>query len=217
VSQDIYRGQIERQLSDNIDLLETDRDTLFFDFYKVESKEVPVISQLNVSLSQNYLLDGAIQLVPEKVTIKGPKNEIDTINSVKTRNKTITDLNEDFSISIPLDISSVMENSSFSAYEVKAIGKVFRFSEKILEVPVEVINIPKGTEIKTFPNKVSVLCKAKIAMLKNVEADQFKVIADYAQISLNEASLEVHLIDIPDHVHSAQLQENRVDFILKRQ
>ena len=54
----VYRRQIERQLSNSMTLLEIDEDTIFFGFFEVESKKIPVKPKMSLNLSQNFLLDG---------------------------------------------------------------------------------------------------------------------------------------------------------------
>ena len=110
-----------------------------------------------------------------------------------------------------------LENTTYSANSIKISGKVFRFSEKILELPVEVINLPEGAEIKTFPNTISVLCKAKIERLKDLGPSDFKLIADYAQAAKGAQQMTVRLTEKPEEVYSAQLLAGQVEFILKRE
>ncbi len=37
-------------------------------------------------------------------------------------------------------------------------------------VPIKVINLPEGFEIRTFPDAVSVLCRGKLDDLKNLDS-----------------------------------------------
>jgi len=52
---------------------------------------------LRLNLAKNYLLDGKLDIKPSEVIVKGPRNEIDTINSVKSGRIELTDLTSDFS------------------------------------------------------------------------------------------------------------------------
>ncbi|WP_411030987.1 YbbR-like domain-containing protein [Spongiimicrobium sp. 3-5] len=218
ISQDSYIKQIEKQLSSSMNLLEIDQDTLFFDFQKIYSKEVPITPNVEINMSQNYLLDGVLHVEPQKVTITGPKSEIDSITVVRTQPKVFSNLSSDFSETIGLELLESMENTSFSVRRVQVSGKVSRFSEKVIEVPVEVVNFPAGTEIKTFPNVVSILCKAKIDKLKDLSASDFQLIADYGSIKGNDVkTLMLELRRKPVDIQSAVLLEKQVEFILRRE
>ena len=217
VPQDVYKKQIEKQLSGSMTLLEMDKDTLFFDFYEVYSKEVPVKSRVKINLAQNYLLDGEILVEPKIVVVTGPKNEIDTLMAVQTNEMVLTDVASDFSRKLSLYKPPALENTNFSKSLVRVSGKVSRFSEKIIDIPVEVINLPEGFEIKTFPNMVSVLCKAKIEQLKDLSTSDFELIADYDLIKDNSAAtLSLELRKKPENIHSVRLLETQVEYILKR-
>ncbi|WP_422079782.1 YbbR-like domain-containing protein [Ulvibacterium sp.] len=218
IPQEVYRRQIERQLSGSMTLLEMDRDTLFFDFLKLQSKEVPVKPQIKLDLVQNYLLDGDLEVRPEKITIKGPREEIDTIQSVRSSKLDLKDLTTDFAKKAMIIRPEQLKYTTFSSESVSIKGKVARFSEKMIQVPIEVINLPEGTQIRTFPDSASILCKAKIKELRNLENSSFQVIADYGLTEEDNAkTLSLQLSKKPENIHSANLLEAEVEFILKRE
>ncbi|MEX0291366.1 MAG: CdaR family protein [Flavobacteriaceae bacterium] len=217
IPQRVYRKQIQNQLSGSMTLLEVDRDTLFFEFFRVYEREVPIQSNITVNLGQNYLMDGDLLLEPTTVVLKGPKKEIESIDAVSTLKMVLTDLNADFESRAALNIPNGLKNTDFSVNSVKVSGKVFRFSERIIEIPIQVINLPEGTAIRTFPETVSVLCKARINTLKELEVSDFVVAADYSTVKRSRQNLSLTLTQKPESVHSAQLLENEVEFILKRE
>lgn len=217
IPQNIYRKQIQDQLSGSMTLLEVDRDTLFFNFYKVFEKEVPVRSNITINLGQNYLMEGELVIKPETVTIRGPQSEIEDIDYVSTLKMVLSDLTSDFENMAALNKPATAANTTYSVNSVKVSGKVFRFSEKIIDIPVQVINLPEGTAIRTFPDAVSVLCKARIDRLKDLSTADFGVIADYNNAKRNTQRLNIKLIKKPESLHSAQLLDNEVEYILKRE
>ena len=213
-----YRNQIDKQLSNSMVLLEMASDTLFFDFLELTSKEVPVRSDIKLNLAHNYLLDGALKIEPSSIKITGPKEEIDTINTVSTVIFDQTEIIADFSENLELFKSPDLAYTSYSIEEVRIQGKVSKFSEKILDVPVQVVNFPSGKQVRTFPDEVSILCKAKIGQLKDINSTDFKVIADYSNISGNSpSSINLTLSKQPKGIFSATLMETKVEFILNQE
>lgn len=212
-----FRKQLERQLPASMTLLEVDKDTLFLDFYRIGSKEVPISPNININPAQNYLVDGKLVIEPSLVVIKGPNKELDMVNSVSTTEIELNEVTEDFSIVVDLVLPEELKNSELSEKNVRISANVFRFSEKVIKIPVEVINLPEGTEIKTFPNTLEVLCKARIERLKDIGPPDFKIVADFQEERVGNQNLRVSLIEKPSDVHSVQLLENEVEFILKRQ
>ena len=215
---DGYRGQIEKQLSSSMVLLEMDEDTLFFEVMELKSKEVPVESNIELNLAHNYLLEGKLIIEPSTVTLRGPSVEIDTIVSIRTARLDLPELTTDFSEKTDLYKPNDLEHTSFSTNSVLISGKVSKFSEKIINVPVEVTNLPSGMKVRTFPDEVSILCKAKIEELKNISDTDFSVIADYEQARSSQSNmLKLNLAKSPAKIFSASLMETKVEYILNKE
>jgi len=212
-----FRKQIESQLSTSMILLEVDKDTLYLDFYKVESKEVPISLNISLNPAQNYHVGDELKIEPSLLSITGPKKELDIVNSISTSEVELNEISEDFSIVVDLVLPKELKNSELSAKQVRISGNVFRFSEKVIKIPVEVVNLPEGTQIKTFPNAIEVLCKARIDRLKDIGPLDFKIVANFQERRGIDQNLQVSLVEKPNDVFSVQLLQNEVEFILKRQ
>ncbi|MGB6151115.1 MAG: CdaR family protein [Pricia sp.] len=212
-----YRGQIEKQLTGTMSLLEIENDTLFLDMLPVFTKKVPVKPQIQIDLGQNYLLDGKVEIDPDSISITGPKPEIDSILQLRTERVTLPDLTDDFSEELNIVLPSPLKNTTYSETEVVLSGKIERFSERVFQVPITVINLPNTLEIKTFPESVSVVCKAKLKRLKALKESDFQVIADYAlQKDTQSEELLLKLRTKPEGLHSVRLKEKSVEYIVKK-
>lgn len=212
------KKQMDQQLSQSISLMDLDRRELVVDMYRVASKEVPIRADLQLQLEQNYLLEGGVQISPDHIVVKGPSREIDTINEIVTSVLQLDHVSSDFSREVSLALPRGLENSVFSAGKVVVSGKVAKFSEKVFEVPVKVLNIPEGYQVQTFPDRVTVVCKATIERLKEISKTDFEVVADYAQLNGSGASaLFLKITQRPENVYDVRLQENNtVNFVLKQ-
>ena len=215
--QETYGNQITAQLSGSMTLLQMDRDTLFFDFDPIISKVVPVTSQLQIDLAQNYLMDGSLEVDPDSVMIRGPSQEIDTIKTIKTVAVKLTDIAEDFTRTLPLIKSDSLKNTVFINDEVTITGRIFRFSEQVIQIPVEVVNLPAGMQIRTFPATVGVLCKAKVEELKALNPNDFRIVADFNEAKEDSQFLRLELVLQPESIPSIQLLDSQIEFILKRE
>ena len=213
-----YRSQIENQLSKFITVVDMDRDTLFFNFQKLFRKKVPVIPKVTIDLDQNYLMDKSYTLLPDSITVLGPKKEIDTLKGISTQALVLPHTTTDVSKSLNLVLPAHLKNTKYSDRSVIISAKIFRFSEKIFKVPVEVVNVPEGVEIRTFPEMASVLCRGRSSAIKELMVTDFVVTADYLSLrDKSENILELKLAKKPDSLNVVQLRENKVEFILKRQ
>lgn len=212
------RKQMDLQLSQGISLMDLNRRELIVDMYRVASKEVPIKANLQLQLQQNYLLEGGIQISPDHIVVKGPNREIDTIDEISTSMLQLNNVSSDFSREVSLVLPKGLDNSVFSSGKAIVSGKVAKFSEKVFEVPVKVLNIPDGYQVQTFPDRVTVVCKATIDRLKEISKADFEVVADYTQLNGSEGStLFLKITQHPENVYDVRLQEyNTVNFVLKQ-
>ncbi|SHJ53300.1 hypothetical protein SAMN04487911_12428 [Arenibacter nanhaiticus] len=214
----VYKNQIENQLPKSISILDMDRDTLFFDFRKLYKREIPITANVKLNLEPHYLIDGTLRLEPSKLTVIGPKHEIDSLQFIETESLVVPQLKMDFNKKLALRLPKNLKHTRYSHKETTVSVQVFKFSEKLIEVPVQVINVPEGTLVRTFPDRVSVICKARLEDLKNISVTNFLVVVDYAEIKEGRDNiLQLKLLKKPDHLNVVELKENEVEFILKRE
>ena len=217
ISPQSYRDQIERQLGQGISLLQIPADTIFMNFQQLQSRTVPVKVQVSLGFAQNYILDGELVTEPLQVHLLGPPDEIDSIRQVHTEPLILSDLKEDFQVELRLQEAEVLSYTEFSEDRIRVSGSVSRFSETVLQLPVEVVNLPEGIEIQTFPDMVGVRCKGRVGELKGLSPSDFRLIADYSSPESGTGRLMLKLAEQPDRVYEAQLLETSVEFIIKRE
>jgi len=73
--------------------------------------------------------------------------------------------------------------------------------------------------IRMFPDKVKVLCKAKMSDLKNLSSADFTIVVDYLEVvGGNERSdkLTSVLQKKPKNIFNATLVQNKIEYILKK-
>lgn len=218
LTEDALKKQMESQLSKSISLINLDRSQLIVDLYQVASKEVLIKANLDMQFKQNYILDGNLEVTPNKVLVKGPKNEIDTLIAIYTSKIEMTDLSTDFSKNVLLVFPKTLENSIFSINRANVSGKVVKFSEKVFDIPIQVLNFPKGYKVNTFPNSITVLCKATIEQLKTITSKDFEIVADYKQLNGSDGNvLFLEITQQPEKVYGVRLLENKINFVLEQE
>jgi YbbR domain-containing protein len=217
ISKTEFKKQIEKQLPSSMKLTEVMSDTLFFNFQEIVSKIVPVKPNIKINLAQNYLLEGELLIQPDSITIKGPKNQVDTIDYVKSSKIDLTKLTADFSKKTAIIKSKVLSSTYFSNESVTVSGKVSKFSEKKITLKIEVLHLPSDISIKTFPEHVDVICIGTLEILKELDVSDFQVLADYRQLKINKSQkLSLVLHKKPSKLYNATLEETEVKYIVRR-
>lgn len=212
-----YRNQIGNQLSKFIQIVDMDRDTMFFNFLKLYKKKLAVVSKVDMDLGQHYLLDKNWKLVPDSITVKGPKDEISGLEHIETMKTSLSSVRPSFSEELELQLPENLKNTSFSHRKVKITGDIFRFSERIIQVPIHVINVPPDVIVRTFPETASIMCRDRLDVLKGLQITDFEISADYAQVKGNvDNLLQLKLTKKADSVNVVQLKDDKVEFILMK-
>lgn len=214
----VLERQLDQQLAQRVTLISLDRDRLSVDLYQVASKEIPVEPNLSLGLQPNHMLEGEVLVEPAKIMVKGPARELDGLEVLETSFLELTNVAANFSRELPLLIPKGMENSSFSTTKVRVKGRVSKFSEKVYEVPVKVLNIPDGYQVETFPKTVKLVCKATVERLKEITTADFVVVADYAQLKTpGNSTLVLEIAQRPEDIYDVGLPEGRtINFVLKQ-
>lgn len=213
-----YRRQIEKQLGSGIKIVEIDNDTLYPELREMAKKELPVILDVSYTLKSNYALRGTFEAKPERITLYGPESEIDTVTSIRTKSTDLGMLDANVDINLDLILPKEMEFSYLKDKSVTLKASVFKFSERILKVPVTPVNLPEGTRIKTFPEQVALRCQGEIQDLKTLEAADFSVVADYGQVAETERNtLRLTLRAYPELLYAVEIMEEDVEFILRQE
>ena len=217
LEEDVLKKQMDRQLSQNISLLDLDGNQWEVDLYQVSQKTLQVKPRIQLKFQPNHILDGALHISPDSIVIKGPASEIDTLFAVETEPIILDNLSDDFTAEASITFPKNLDNSIFYANRVVVSGNVVKFSEKVFDVNVQALNVPDGYKLKMFPNTVSLVCKASVDELKNIESDDFEVTADYKQLgATTNNSILLQVSKKPSTVYAVRLQQRMVNFVLER-
>lgn len=218
LTSDQIRIQLEDQLNNYSTLKDFDSDIIYFDFTTLESKKVATAAVVDLTFAANHILEGKIAVIPDSIQITGPKSYIDTINVIETTLFKLDDLSESFSKKVSLQLPKEFKGTTFSDKSVTISGKVVKFSEQVIEVPVTVINLPKDVKVRTFPEIVEVRCQGTLNHLKELEAKDFTVVADYSQVTEDtDNRLSIILERYPKTLNNASIDTNEIEFILRRE
>ncbi|PRX54514.1 CdaR family protein [Flagellimonas meridianipacifica] len=217
ITEDNLKKQMDKQLSQNVSLLDLDRSRWVVDLYQVSQKALAIKPNIELKFQPNHILDGVLTISPDSIVVKGPASEIDTLFEVETEPIILNNLSEDFSEEASIVFPKGLDNSIFSSNRTQVSGHVVKFSEKVFEVEVKPVNFPDDYEVKMFPNTVSLVCKASLEQLKTLDPGSFEIIADYKQLGGNaNNSLFLKVAKKPGTVYAVRLQQRTVNFVLER-
>ena len=207
-SQDVAEKVAERLGISPSDITMNDPKVLFT-MDELKSKVVPIVFRSDIKMQRQFGLYGIPTIDPASVTIYGPVEVIDTVRAVRTLMVSKTNVSDDFSESVGLDMlgGKIQSNTK----EVRVTVEVEKYTELDIEVPVRVAD---NLKLRFFPETVSVKCLVAMKDYASVVADDFNVTVDKQQLKASQPLLDVSLTSWPKTVQVLSTQPDKVEYLI---
>jgi len=191
-------------------------DTLYFDFSNRAVKRVPVRLLSDINYQRQFAQSNDVAVRPSYVTLSGPGNVIDKIESWNTDSLTADSVNETIRASVNL-LPSREGNLSVYPKSVQVVVPVDEFTEKEVSIPVKLVNNRDYYKVKIFPQKVKVTFTTSLNHYAEMDEDFFEASAD---LSLwkngGYTTLPVKLVRIPAYCKIVKIEPQNIDFIVHK-
>lgn len=184
-------------------------DKVYFDMETMKSKVVPVVLRSDVRTQQRFDIYGLPIIEPATVTVFGPKNVLDTVESVSTHLLSRSAASENIVEQVGLDLYDGTLHCDVK--EVKVSIEVLQFTEQELVVP---ISVPDTLKMRLFPETVKVKFIVAMKDYASMKAEMFHVGIDPSQIDCGSALLDVKLDGRPENVELISVDPQRVEYLI---
>jgi YbbR domain-containing protein len=191
-------------------------DTLYFDFSNRKVKRIPVKLITMIGYRHQFFQSGSITLNPAYVIINGPANLIDGINSWNSDTLKMDSVDEN--INTHVNLEPVREgNLSVYPKNIQANIPVDEFTEKVLQIPVKLINNRDNDDVKIFPQKVKITFMTSLSRYADMDEDMFEATADLDLWRKGGYhTLPVTISKAPEFCHIVKIEPGNIDFIIKK-
>lgn len=188
-------------------------DELEIKLEAILTKRIPVFARTELGFKKGYKENSPIQLNPDSVLISGPEETLAGIDSIGTEKLKIKDIDKTFSQKVKL-LDPEKKSLKIDPAETSLTVSVAEFSQGQFALPVEVINLPPGVELKLVPQRVTVTYDVEVEKFALISEQDFKVIADYADRNDENSTLELKLVRKPDTDVVISLDPKQVQFFI---
>ncbi len=208
--------QVNLDYSTNQKIIAVHPDTLYFDFTTRKFKKVPIKLISELVFVKQFGQSKKIILKPSMVTISGPKEQLDQIKFWYTdtfkRKKINNELNEKINL-----LASKDANISIFPNATEVNIPVEEFTEKIISIPIKVINNQEFYDIKLIPDRVNVTLMVPLSDYADLQEDDFEAVVDLNVWKRDGASqLPVKLIKKRPFARLRKLDPLQVNFIVRK-
>lgn len=171
---------LNEQLKMNI--VDIQPEFLNLNFEEKLSKKVPIQIPYNLTFASSHFLAGDIQIFPSEVNVIGPRSNIRDIEYWETDSLILKDVTTaqkgELKLRPPQNFNVSLE-PALCNYEFE----VDNWTEKQLEIPIEVINLPDSLFVYLAPKIATVSLQIPMSAYETYIPDLFQVVADYEELT----------------------------------
>ena len=210
----LAREHIAAQLSSDFIINKIMPDTLIFRLSGVVSKRVPVIPAFSFQLLKQQILKNQITLKPDSVNVSGPDFIIDTLKAIYTKSTDIGVISKTDEENVGIqEIKFVYTKES----SIEVGFTIEQFTEKTIEIPVELMNLPPNTRMQAFPRYVQLTCQVGLSNYESLEGSMFRAQVDYNEIREERNNkLKVVITKQPVFIQSLRFSPKVVEYIIEK-
>lgn len=190
-------------------------DTLFFLLDQKESKKVAVETVTQIHFAPQYHYYEDILVHPDSVTIYGAKNQLDTMERVRTKPFTRSGLKQNLNIMLALNLPKGIKSNRDS---VQLRMQVEEFTEKSVTVPVDTRSFQKeGYILRTFPQEVTITCWVALKDYERVSSAQFAAAVKKESLNMEtDDNVRVIVSRFPTYVKHIRVSPREVEYVIKK-
>lgn len=205
------QSQLELSFEDNSFI----KDALVINYEQKQEKMLPVISKVNVEYAAGYSAVEEFKISPDSIRVSGPNNILDTLSRLETLPLTLSKVKNDRTGTVYLDTTS-LPNVTFYQDRVEYSIDVEKFTEGKVQVPIELINVPKDLNVIIFPKETALFYQVNLKDFSKVTASDFRVVANFSNVRGEQDFLIPEVVQKPDFTSNIRINEKKIQFIIKK-
>lgn len=210
----LAREHIASQLSSDFKIIKIIPDTLIFRLSGVVSKKVPVLPVFKYQLEKQQILKNQIIITPDSVMASGPDFIIDTMRAVYTKDADLGTISKTDAVEVNLQ---EIKYIYFKEVSVNAGFAIEQFTEKTVQIPVEIINLPGNLRMQAFPRYVQLICQVGLSNYESLEGSMFRAQVDFQEIREDRSNkLKVMITKQPVFIQAMRFSPKVVEYIIEK-
>jgi YbbR domain-containing protein len=183
-----------------------------FDYQEQSTKRIALVTP-DFKMALGYAIT-LIQFKPDSIEVIGPKDKIKSIETIQPIYESNDPIKASFESQLNLSSNDPLITISDNRVSIKV--EVDRFSETKYHLPIQMINVPSGAVFKFFPSQVSVTFSAPLNILRNISPEDFKIGADYNQLSQNNKSVILKVFSSPEGTTNLRIDPKQVQYLMRQ-
>jgi len=190
------------------------KDTITVKFSKIITKGVPIKIKESVEFASGFTSLVGVTSSMNTVEIRGPEVILDTLKYVETEELKLEDLQKNYQGKVALAIENLSKDLKIKEKKIPVSIEIDKLTEGEFNIPIQILNVPKGQRVQLFPKEVSVIFGVALNNYPKLTANDFKAVVDMNKVNPESNALVLKLEKASELVHNVRLSEKEVQFIV---
>ena len=205
---------LQQQLYQSTKLNLISPSKLTIPFSALKRKKIPVIPPSQIDFKPGYDRAGDWIIEPDSIWVYGPSQKIDTLNKYVIHQLSIDKIDQE--IVEKVDIIP-WDQIKFETNKILIKVPVKRFTEKSIEVFINIKNVPDSLAIKLFPQSLKVTFLVLLDRAEAIKSGDFKFICDFEKSHLKtKNTMDIFLEMKPEGVRNVRWKPKEVDYLIRK-
>jgi len=190
-SRSITTLQLIRKVADHIgesgvEIINIDPEAINLDLVAGAKTRVPIIVEMDITTIPDHYADDQISISPDSVTVFGPPGQLSNIKSWPTEKIKLDNVRDTIRKKTSLVWPS--PGITLDTYLADVVIPVVGYTEKVIELPIQIDNIPGNKRIIFEPRIAKVFCLIPLHKYNQVDESYFEFRADMDDINVSTVS-----------------------------
>jgi hypothetical protein len=183
--------KINKSKKISFEVLSADDVDIPIQFKRFLSKKVPVVNQIELDYTLNYLAIKKPYFQKDSVTITGNDAKVNALNElVIVRDSKL--VIKDTLTTLEIDLKEIDVNLNFEPQKLTLSVEATQMTEGKVDIPVRLLNAPTAYDVKLIPDNVQLVYSTAVSNFDQIKARDFSISIDYNLIQeLNIAVVPV--------------------------
>lgn len=204
---------ISRQISSDINIMNVRPPTLQLIFDSLESRFVPIASNLDIQYLSRFSQAGEIQIIPSFAEITGPRAVVEQIDTIFTQRGQFKSIKSNIEKETTLEIP---DKITVDPRKVLVLIPVDEFTEKSFTLPLIIKSLPPDLKVRLFPQEAEVSFSIGLKQFTDITPDTFSLYVDWEESGNGVLNLPVRIDEIPDGIKSLKISPSHVEYLIER-
>jgi len=207
------KNLVSGHLGEDFKILTIEPDSIIFYYENTVSKKVPIKPNLKLKFKQQFYQTAPEIITPDSIFVSGRKNLIDAIDFVATEEYEFTGVEQNLNISCEL---RPQKGLKYQKKQVKVLVPVEEFTEKTMNIPIEVVNLPPNYELQLFPQFAYIQFNISTSNYLKVKPEDFRFTVDYKDIKENTKTLRINMENYSVFAFNLKFSPKKVEYLLEK-